>query len=83
MTGLSRMHSFEVRSLLPASNEEIWDRAFRSIILLGKVLPVDYYDVCFIGVQPGRRFHERSSSLFVRLFENRHRFLRASFGVHR
>jgi ligand-binding SRPBCC domain-containing protein len=82
---------------------------------------VDYYDVTFVDIQPARRFHERSSSLFLRqwehrrtletieggccvtdrvqyemrlpwvggalrplfrkMFENRHRFLRAAFDV--
>ena len=45
-------------------------RAFRSIIMLGRVLPADYYDVTFVDIEPGRCFRECSSSLFMRQWEH-------------
>jgi ligand-binding SRPBCC domain-containing protein len=35
----------------------------RSWILLGRVLPVDYDDLCLAELEPGRRFLERSRTL--------------------
>ena len=34
----------------------------KSWILLGRVLPVDYDDLCLIELEPGRRFLERSKT---------------------
>jgi hypothetical protein len=45
-------------------------RLFRSWLLLGGVLPVDYDDVSFSEVEPGRRFLERSSLLTQRVWEH-------------
>ena len=42
----------------------------RSWILLGGVLPVDYDDLCLAELEPGRRFHERSSTLTMRVWEH-------------
>lgn len=42
---------------LPASGE----RVFRSWILLFGLLPVEYDDLAFEAIEPGRRFLERSS----------------------
>lgn len=43
---------------------------FRSWLLLAGVLPVDYDDVAFVEVEPGRRFLERSRLLSQRLWEH-------------
>jgi ligand-binding SRPBCC domain-containing protein len=45
-------------------------RLFRSWLLLGGLLPVDYDDVAFAEVDPGRRFLERSSLLSARVWEH-------------
>jgi len=43
---------------------------FRSWLLLGRVLPLEYDDVSFVAVEPGRRFHERSVLLSQYLWEH-------------
>ena len=43
---------------------------FRSWLLLGGVLPVEYDDIAFVAVEPGRRFHERSVLLSQRVWEH-------------
>ena len=45
-------------------------RAFRSWLLLGGVLPVDYDDLTFASLEPGRGFLERSCLLSARLWEH-------------
>jgi ligand-binding SRPBCC domain-containing protein len=45
-------------------------RLFRSWILLGGVLPVDYDDVTFVELEPGRRFLERSPMFSQRLWQH-------------
>jgi hypothetical protein len=42
----------------------------RSWILLGRVLPVDYDDLCLAELEPGRRFLERSSTLSFGLWQH-------------
>ena len=42
----------------------------RSWILLGRVLPVDYDDICLAELEPGRRFLERSSMLSMRVWQH-------------
>lgn len=42
----------------------------RSWLLLGGLLPVEYDDVCFVEVEPGRRFLERSRLLSQRVWEH-------------
>lgn len=42
----------------------------RSWILLGRVLPVDYDDLCLVEIEPGRRFLERSSMLAMRVWQH-------------
>lgn len=42
----------------------------RSWLLLGRVLPVDYDDLCLAELEPGRRFLERSSMLSMRLWQH-------------
>jgi hypothetical protein len=46
------------------------ERLFRSWLLLAGVFPVEYDDVCFVEVEPGRRFLERSSLLSQRVWEH-------------
>jgi hypothetical protein len=43
---------------------------FRSWLLFGGVLPLDYDDVAFLVVEPGRRFHERSVLLSQRVWDH-------------
>lgn len=46
------------------------ERVFRSWLLLGGLLPVDYDDVAFVEVEPGRRFLERSSLFSQHVWEH-------------
>ena len=46
------------------------ERLFRSWILLFGVLPVDYDDITLVSIEPGRGFHERSSTLSMRVWEH-------------
>ena len=46
------------------------ERQFRSWLLVAGLVPVDYDDVVFAEVEPGRRFLERSSLLTQRLWEH-------------
>jgi hypothetical protein len=43
---------------------------FRSWLLIGGVLPLEYDDVAFVAVEPGRRFLERSVLLSQRVWEH-------------
>jgi len=45
-------------------------RLFRSWLLLGGLVPVEYDDLAFAEVEPGRRFLERSSLLSQRVWEH-------------
>jgi hypothetical protein len=42
----------------------------RSWILLGRVLPVDYDDLCLVELEPGRRFLERSQTLSFSVWQH-------------
>jgi ligand-binding SRPBCC domain-containing protein len=42
----------------------------RSWILLGRLLPVDYDDLCLAELQPGRRFLERSRTLSFAVWQH-------------
>ena len=42
----------------------------RSWILLGRVLPVDYDDLCLAELEPGRRFLERSRTLSFAVWQH-------------
>ena len=44
---------------------------FRSWILLGALIPVEYDDLCFVEVEPGRYFLERSAMWTQALWEHR------------
>jgi len=46
------------------------ERRFRSWLLLAGVVPIDYDDVVFEEVDPGRRFLERSTLLSQRVWEH-------------
>lgn len=46
------------------------ERLFRSWILLGGVLPVEYDDLTIVELEPGRRFLERSALLTQRVWEH-------------
>jgi ligand-binding SRPBCC domain-containing protein len=46
---------------------------FRSTLLLGCVLPIDYDDLMFDEIDPGRRFVERSSMLSSRVWRHERR----------
>jgi hypothetical protein len=46
------------------------EKLFRSWLLLGGVIPVEYDDLALIAVEPGRRFLERSSLLSQRVWEH-------------
>ena len=43
---------------------------FRSWLLLAGFLPIDYDDIAFVEVEPGRRFLERSSLFSQRVWEH-------------
>ena len=43
---------------------------FRSWMLVGGVLPVEYDDLAFVEVEPGRRFLERSKLLTQRVWQH-------------
>jgi ligand-binding SRPBCC domain-containing protein len=45
-------------------------KLFRSWLLLGGVLPVEYDDLALVAVEPRRRFLERSSLLTQRMWEH-------------
>jgi ligand-binding SRPBCC domain-containing protein len=42
----------------------------RSWILLGRILPVDYDDLCLAELEPGRRFLERSRTLTFAVWQH-------------
>lgn len=53
---------------LTPPNVELGKRSFRSWMLLFGVLPVDFDDVTFVDVEPGRRFVERSTMASQRVW---------------
>ena len=46
------------------------ERLFRSWLLLGGLLPIEYDDLTLAEVEPGRRFLERSSMFLQRVWEH-------------
>lgn len=46
------------------------ERVFRSWLLFAGLVPIEYDDVVFEEVEPGRRFLERSSMLSQRVWEH-------------
>ncbi|MFN7954481.1 MAG: hypothetical protein U0610_22335 [bacterium] len=57
------------RELTPAT-VPLGQRLFRSWVLLGGVLPVDYDDLTLVELEPGRRFLERSALATQRSWEH-------------
>ena len=45
-------------------------RQFRSWIMLLVILPLEYYDLTFVEVEPGRRFLERSTMLTQQVWQH-------------
>ncbi len=74
--GVNREFLPFLRMTFPANATDLVDRwqpgvkQFRSWILLFSILPVEYDDVVFEEVEPGRRFLERSSMLSQRVWEH-------------
>ncbi|MCP5060021.1 MAG: hypothetical protein GY937_25240 [bacterium] len=74
--GVNREFRPLLRMTFPSGIRELtasWEpgkRLFRSWLLLGGLLPVEYDDVSFVAVEPGRRFLERSSMLSQRVWEH-------------
>lgn len=56
---------------LRAEEVPLGRRWFRSWILLGGVLPIDYDDLTLVSIEPGVGFHERSSMATARVWEHR------------
>ena len=75
-SGVNRELRPLLRMTFPAGTTDLTDgwqpgeRRFRSWILLLGVLPVEYDDVVFEEVEPGRRFLERSTLLSQRVWEH-------------
>jgi ligand-binding SRPBCC domain-containing protein len=46
------------------------ERLFRSWILAAGIVPIDYDDLTFVALEPGRRFLERSTMLTQRLWQH-------------
>ncbi len=57
------------RELTPAT-VPLGQRLFRSWVLLGGILPVDYDDLTLVELEPGHRFLERSQLLTQRSWEH-------------
>lgn len=66
----ARMTAPKGRRRLDAADVATGQRLFRSWILAFGVLPVDYDDLTFVELQPGRRFLERSPMGSQRLWEH-------------
>ena len=56
-------------------------KLFRSWLLLFCVLPVEYDDVAFVEVDPGRRFLEKSEMLTQRVWQHEREILEVEHGV--
>lgn len=56
---------------LDAQDVPLNTRLFRSWLLLGGVLPIDYDDLVLVSIDPGRGFHERSSMASALVWEHR------------
>lgn len=74
--GVNRELAPLLRMTFPAGVDDLtagWQpgrRLFRSWILLGGVLPVEYDDLALAELEPGHRFLERSSLLSQRVWEH-------------
>ena len=67
---LARMTHPRELSVLDPARLPIGQRAFRSWILAGGILPIDYDDLTFVALEPGRRFLERSPMLTQREWQH-------------
>jgi ligand-binding SRPBCC domain-containing protein len=56
------------------------ERQFRSWLLAAGLIPVEYDDVSFVEIEPGRRFLERSSMFTQRVWEHERTIEPASDG---
>lgn len=60
-----------LRGRTPADAHEVLDRPLgRAWLLLGGVLPVEYDAMTLVAVDPGRSFHERSSTALLSRWEH-------------
>ncbi len=75
-TSLNREFAPLLRMTFPAGLEDLTTAGplgechFRSWLLFAGVLPVEFDDVVFVEVEPGRRFLERSSMATQRVWEH-------------
>ncbi len=75
-TGVNREFRPFLRMTFPSGTRDLTagsrpgERQFRSWLLALGLLPVEYDDVVFEEVQPGRRFLERSSMLTQKVWEH-------------
>ena len=67
---LARMTHPREFSVLDPQRVPIGRRTFRSWILAAGVLPIDYDDLTFVALEPGRRFLERSPMLTQREWQH-------------
>jgi ligand-binding SRPBCC domain-containing protein len=67
---LFRMTHPRGRDRIDAQEVPLGVRVFRSTLLLGGVLPIDYDDLVFDEIDPGRGFVERSSMLTSRVWRH-------------
>jgi ligand-binding SRPBCC domain-containing protein len=67
---LARMTHPRELSVLDAALVPIGQRVFRSRILAAGLVPIDYDDLTFIELEPGRRFLERSPMLTQREWQH-------------
>lgn len=70
---LARMTHPRAMSSFDAGRIVLGERVFRSWILFLGILPVDFDDLTFVAIEPGRRFLERSPMLSQRLWEHERR----------
>jgi ligand-binding SRPBCC domain-containing protein len=67
---LARMTHPRGLSVLDPATVPIGQRAFRSWILAFGLVPIDYDDLTFVALEPGRRFLERSPMLTQREWQH-------------
>jgi ligand-binding SRPBCC domain-containing protein len=67
---LARMTHPRGLSVLDPATLPIGQRAFRSWILAAGIVPIDYDDLTFLELEPGRRFLERSPMLTQREWQH-------------
>ena len=67
---LARMTHPRALSTLDAGGVVLGERLFRSWILFLGFLPIDFDDLTFVEMEPGRRFLERSPMLSQRVWQH-------------